>query len=83
MAHYIHFRDPTSMDIEKKLEGIPKCPGTCFFIDVINSTDIKYKTELKHWGKRLNNTFNFISTLFTYGRMPIARAQWAYQKLRL
>jgi len=63
MAHYIHFRDPNSSEIEKQLEGIPKCPGTCFFIDVINSTDIKYKTDLKYWGKRLNNTFNFISFL--------------------
>ena len=63
MAHYIHFRDPTSKEIEDKLEGIPKSPGTCFFIDVINSTDIKYKTDLKDWGKRLNNTFNFISFL--------------------
>jgi len=63
MAHYIHFRDPTSKEIEEKLEGIPKSPGTCFFIDVINSTDIKYKSELKDWGKRLNNTFNFISFL--------------------
>ncbi|NQT76442.1 MAG: hypothetical protein HQ565_01925 [Bacteroidetes bacterium] len=63
MAHYIHFRDPNSKEIEEKLAGIPKCPGTCFFIDVINSTNIKYKTELKDWGKRLNNTFNFISFL--------------------
>lgn len=63
MAHYIHFRDPNSKEIEEKLESLPKCPGTCFFIDVINSTDIKYKTELRDWGKRLNNTFNFISFL--------------------
>src|SRR5210317_686783 len=63
MVNYIHFRDPTSKEIEDKLESIPKCPGTCFFIDVINSTDIKYKTDLKYWGKRLNNTFNFISFL--------------------
>ena len=63
MVHYIHFRDPTSKDIEEKLASIPKSPGTCFFIDVINSTDIKYKTDLKDWGKRLNNTFNFISFL--------------------
>lgn len=63
MAHYIHFRDPTSTEIEEKLQSIPRCPGTCFFIDVINSTDIKYKSELKDWGKRLNNTFNFISFL--------------------
>ena len=63
MAHYIHFRDPNSEEIERILEKIPKCPGTCFFIDVINSTDIKYKSSLKAWGKRLNNTFNFISLL--------------------
>lgn len=63
MAHYIHFRDPNSKEIEEKLAGIPKCPGTCFFIDVINSTDIKYKTDFSDWGKRLNNTFNFISFL--------------------
>lgn len=63
MVHYIHYRDPNSSEIEKELEKIPKCPGTCFFIDVINSTDIKYKSELKDWGKRLNNTFNFISFL--------------------
>ncbi len=63
MAHYIHFRDPNSKEIEKKLAGIPKCPGTRFFIDVINSTDIKYKTDFSDWGKQLNNTFNFISFL--------------------
>jgi class 3 adenylate cyclase len=63
MVHFIHYRDPNSKEIEKELENIPKCPGTCFFIDVINSTDIKYKSELKEWGKRLNNTFNFISFL--------------------
>lgn len=63
MAHYIHFRDPNSKDMEEMLGKIPKCPGTCFFIDVINSTDIKYKNPLRDWGKRLNNTFNFISFL--------------------
>lgn len=63
MVNYIHFRDPNSKEIEEQLEGIPRCPGTCFFIDVINSTDIKYRTKLKEWGKRLNNTFNFISFL--------------------
>lgn len=63
MVHYIHFKDPTSREIEEKLDSIPRCPGTCFFIDVINSTDIKYRTKLRQWGKRLNNTFNFISFL--------------------
>lgn len=63
MLHYIHFKNPTSEEISKKLESIPKCPGVCFFIDIINSTDIKYRTSLKEWGKKLNNTFNFISFL--------------------
>jgi class 3 adenylate cyclase len=63
MAKYIHFRDPNSTEIEKVLEGIPKCPGTCFFIDIVGSTLIKYKQGLKNWGKKLNNTFNFISII--------------------
>ena len=63
MVHYIHFKNPNSTEIEDKLKQLPKCPGTCFFIDIINSTDIKYKTELWEWGKKLNNTFNFISFL--------------------
>jgi class 3 adenylate cyclase len=63
MVHFIHFKNPTSTEIEEKLRQLPKCPGTCFFIDIINSTDIKYKTELWQWGKKLNNTFNFISFL--------------------
>ena len=63
MLHYIHVKSPTSTEIEKTLEKIPKCPGVCFFIDIINSTDIKYKTPLHEWGKKLNNTFNFISFL--------------------
>ena len=63
MVHFIHFRNPNSIEIEEKLKQLPKCPGTCFFIDIINSTDIKYKTELWQWGKKLNNTFNFISFL--------------------
>jgi class 3 adenylate cyclase len=63
MVNYIHFKDPTSKEIEDKLRTIPKSPGVCFFIDIINSTDIKYRTDLWQWGKKLNNTFNFISFL--------------------
>ncbi|MFC2107808.1 adenylate/guanylate cyclase domain-containing protein [Bacteroidota bacterium] len=63
MLQYINFKNPTSTEISDKLEKVPKCPGVCFFIDIINSTDIKYKTKLKEWGKKLNNTFNFISFL--------------------
>ena len=63
MVQYICFTNPSSEEMDNKLKELSKCPGTCFFIDIINSTDIKYKTNVREWGKRLNNTFNFISFL--------------------
>ncbi|MCK4678851.1 MAG: hypothetical protein KAT48_12025 [Bacteroidales bacterium] len=63
MVQYICFTDPSSEEMDKKLKDLSRCPGTCFFIDIINSTDIKYKTNVSEWGRKLNNTFNFISFL--------------------
>lgn len=63
MALYIHHKDPASKDLEKILNKIPACPGTCIFIDLVESTGIKYKKSIGHWGKLINNTFNFISIL--------------------
>jgi len=63
MAYYIHFTDPNSTDMEEYLKGIPTSPGTCFFIDINKSTEIKYTGGLADWGRKLNNTFNFISLL--------------------
>lgn len=63
MAKYIHFKDPNSSEIEKVLSSIETTPGICIFIDIINSTNIKYISTLKQWGRKLNNTFNFISFL--------------------
>jgi len=63
MALYIHHKDPASKDLEKILKKIPPCPGTCIFIDLVESTGIKYKKGIAHWGKLINNTFNFISLL--------------------
>ena len=63
MTHYVHFKDPNSPEIVEFLERIPTCPGTCFFIDINKSTDMKYTGGLKEWGRKLNNTFNFISLL--------------------
>jgi len=63
MAYYIHFTDPNSPEMEEFLNGIPACPGTCFFIDINKSTDLKYTGGLADWGRKLNNTFNFISLL--------------------
>lgn len=63
MSYYIHYTDPNSPEMESFLKGIPTCPGTCFFIDINKSTDLKYTGGLPDWGRKLNNTFNFISLL--------------------
>lgn len=63
MVYHINHFDPNSKEIEKELSKIPLCPGTCIFIDIVNSTNIKYTTSIAQWGKKLNNTFNFISIL--------------------
>jgi len=58
MVHYVHFKDPRSEEMIRFLETIPKCPGTCFFMDINRSTDMKYLGGLTDWGRKLNNTFN-------------------------
>jgi len=63
MAVYINQKDPASKDIVRILNKIPTCPGTCIFIDLVESTGIKYKKGIGYWGKLINNTFNFISIL--------------------
>jgi class 3 adenylate cyclase len=63
MLEFINYRNPSSIEIEEKLKSIPLCPGTCFFIDIVGSTQIKYREGLEQWGKKLNNTFNFISII--------------------
>ncbi|MGM0566305.1 MAG: adenylate/guanylate cyclase domain-containing protein [Bacteroidota bacterium] len=63
MVKYIHFRNPNSKELDDLIEEIPTTPGTCLFIDIVGSTQIKYNSSLKHWGRKLNNTFNFISIL--------------------
>jgi len=63
MLTYIHFKDPNSREMIRLLEQIPRCPGVCFFMDINKSTDLKYEGGLKDWGRKLNNTFNFISLL--------------------
>lgn len=60
MLQYIHYTDPNSEEMVKRLGDIPKCPGTCFFMDINRSTDMKYLGGLKDWGRKLNNTFNYL-----------------------
>ncbi len=63
MVQYIHFRNPNSPEMAEALKSLPKCPGTCIFIDIVSSTEVKYTSDIEEWGKKLNNTFNFISFL--------------------
>ncbi len=63
MAQWIHDKDPRSPNIERLLQDVPKCPGVCLFIDIVDSTWIKYREPFTKWGQKLNNTFNFISLL--------------------
>lgn len=63
MVEFIHFKDPNSEEMLSFLSSIPKCPGTCFFMDINRSTDMKYEGGLTDWGRKLNNTFNFLSLL--------------------
>lgn len=60
MVQYVHFTDPNSPEMVKALEDIPRCPGACFFMDINRSTDMKYLGGLKEWGRKLNNTFNYL-----------------------
>ena len=63
MTYFIHFKDPNSEEMVRFLSSIPNCPGTCFFMDINRSTDMKYLGGLTDWGRKLNNTFNFLSLL--------------------
>ena len=60
MVKFIHFRDPHSEEMLTTLNSIPKSPGTCFFMDINRSTDLKYQGGIADWGRKLNNTFNFL-----------------------
>ena len=58
--HYIHNKDPYSEEMIRYLKKVPKCPGTCFFMDINKSTDMKYLGGIGDWGRKLNNTFNYL-----------------------
>lgn len=60
MARYIHYKDPYSGEMLNDLNNLPKQPGTCFFMDINKSTDLKYIYGIGDWGRKLNNTFNFL-----------------------
>ncbi len=63
MATFIHYKDPRSAALGDLIENLEPTPGTCIFIDIINSTGDKYICTPGQWIRKLNNTFNFISLL--------------------
>lgn len=63
MATYIRDLDPNSAKMETMTGSLSKTPGTCIFIDIINSTSDKYQCTPKSWIRKINNTFNFIMFL--------------------
>lgn len=63
MAKFIHDNNPVSVELQGELNALKKISGICMFIDIVGSTSEKYQHDVGVWGKRLNNTFNFISFL--------------------
>lgn len=60
MLHYIHYPDPNDPEMVNHLRSLKNCPGICFFMDINKSTDLKYQGGLADWGRKLNNTFNYL-----------------------
>lgn len=52
-----------SPELSKQLRGLKKTPGTCLFIDLVDSTAIKYEKGIEDWGRMINNTFHYLSFL--------------------
>jgi class 3 adenylate cyclase len=63
MVTFIQYKDPESKELAHDLKELQTCPGTCFFIDLNQSTAMKYKLPFTEWARQLNNTFSFISFL--------------------
>ncbi len=63
MAKYIHYHDPHSQELDEVIGQLETTPGTCIFIDMINSTGDKIQNKDKSWIRKANNTFNFISVI--------------------
>jgi class 3 adenylate cyclase len=60
MAKYIRDFNPHSTEIDQTISSLKKTPGTCVFVDIINSTADKYQCSPQSWIRKINNTFNFI-----------------------
>jgi class 3 adenylate cyclase len=63
MAEVIHYREPNSPEMKARLAAIPPTPGVCIFIDLVDSTAIKYQIGMEDWASLINNTFNAINLL--------------------
>lgn len=63
MATYIRNLNPFSPEMEKQISNLEKIPGTCLFVDIVNSTSDKYECTPQSWIRKINNTFNFFLIL--------------------
>ena len=63
MVRFIPLKEAGSGGIKEVLKDLKTVPGTCFFIDLYRSTDIKYHLSAPEWITRFHNTFSFISFL--------------------
>lgn len=63
MAIYIRNTNPHSPEMERQISSLQKTPGTCLFVDIVNSTSDKYESTPQSWIRKINNTFNFFLIL--------------------
>ena len=61
MTTYINQKKRNSPDLIHQLQNLGKTPGICLFIDLVDSTPIKYEKPIEDWARMINNTFNYLS----------------------
>jgi len=63
MAQYINLKTIDQDTSDSIFEQIKPTSGVCIFIDIVSSTELKYKKGVKEWIQIIKNTFGFISVL--------------------
>jgi len=63
MAQYINLKTIDQDTSDSIFEQIKPISGVCIFIDIVSSTELKYKKGVKEWIQTIKNTFGFISVL--------------------
>lgn len=61
MESYIDVHTTDKEAIEKAIASLEPCRGVCLFIDITNSSRIKYEMGYKEWIMLLKNTFGILA----------------------